>query len=148
MKNCWKGCFRRSKLQNFLCLLTMVDDRNFRHIPTDHPEFGTTAEKWNYLITMTDRIQNVISGAVIHLWLVFLHPFYAEIFKLCKLEFGIACCFNILIGIWHITSSGTFSLCFAQQSNENLRDQPWGCTYFGEELTFVAADFLQKYPWC
>ena len=39
---------------------------------------------------------------IIHLWLVFLHPFDEWIFKLCKLEFGIACCFNILIGIWHI----------------------------------------------
>ena len=34
-------------------------------------------------------------------------------FKLCKLEFGIACCFNILIGIWYI---GYFFLYFAQQS--------------------------------
>ena len=30
----------------------------------------------------------------------------------------------------------------------NLRDQPWRCTYFAAELTFVAANFLQKYPWC
>ena len=30
----------------------------------------------------------------------------------------------------------------------NLRDQPWRCTCFGAELTFVAPSFLQKYPWC
>ena len=30
-----------------------------------------------------------------------------------KLEFGIACCFDILVGIWHI---GTFTLYFAQSS--------------------------------
>ena len=63
MKNCWKGCFRRSKLQSFLCLLTMVADRIFIHIPTDHPEFDMRSVKWNYLITMTPRIQNVISSA-------------------------------------------------------------------------------------
>ena len=39
-------------------------DRIFRHIPTDRLEFEMTAEKWNYLITMTARIQNVISSTV------------------------------------------------------------------------------------
>ena len=62
VKNHWKGCFRQSKLQNFLCLPTMVTDRIFRHIPTDCLEFEMTAEKWNYLITMTAKIQNVISS--------------------------------------------------------------------------------------
>ena len=61
MKNCWKGCFRRSKLQNFLRLPTMVADRIFRHIPTGRPEFEMTTKKRNYLITMTAEIQNVIS---------------------------------------------------------------------------------------
>ena len=65
MKNRWKGCFRRSKLQNFLCLPTMMADRIFRHIPTDCLEFGMTAEKWNYVITMNPGIQNIISSAVI-----------------------------------------------------------------------------------
>ena len=55
--------FRRSKLQNFLRLPTMVANRIFRYIPTDRPEFQMTAEKWNYLITMTAGIQNVISSA-------------------------------------------------------------------------------------
>ena len=64
MKSCWKGCFRRSKLQNFLCLPTMVVSRIFRHILTDCPEFEMTARKWNYLITMTAGIQNVISSTV------------------------------------------------------------------------------------
>ena len=41
----------------------MVANRIFRHIPTDRPEFQMTAEKWNYLITMTAGIQNVISCA-------------------------------------------------------------------------------------
>ena len=63
VKNCWKGCFRRSKLPNFLRLPTMVADRIFRHISTDRPEFEMTVEKWNYLITMTAGIQNVISSA-------------------------------------------------------------------------------------
>ena len=68
MKCRWKGCFRRSKLQNFLRLPTMVDDRIFRHIPTDRPEFVMTAKKWNYLITMTAGIQNVISSAASSIW--------------------------------------------------------------------------------
>ena len=38
-------------------------------------------------------------------------PFWWLIFKFCKLEFEIACSFNILIGIWHIMY---FSLYFAQ----------------------------------
>ena len=58
-----KGCFRQSKLQNFLHLPTMVADKIFRHIPTDCLEFEMTAEKWNYLITMTAGIQNVVSSA-------------------------------------------------------------------------------------
>ena len=41
----------------------MVADKIYRHIPTDHPEFEMTAKKWNYLITMTVGIQNVISSA-------------------------------------------------------------------------------------
>ena len=60
MKNCWEGCFRRSKSQNFLCLPTVVANRIFRHIPTDRQEFEMIAEKWNYLITMTAGIQNFI----------------------------------------------------------------------------------------
>ena len=32
----------------------------------------------------------------------FMHPFDEQIFKLCKLKFGIVCCFNILVGIRHI----------------------------------------------
>ena len=68
MKNSWKGCFRRSKLQNFLCLPTVVADRTFRHIPIDHQEFEMTAKKWNYLITMTTRIKNVISSVDIVTW--------------------------------------------------------------------------------
>ena len=46
--------------------------------------------------------------------------------------------------------SSTFSLYFAQPSL-SLRDQhsqPWRFTYFGVEHKFVAANFLQKYPWC
>ena len=43
----------------------MVADRIFRHIATDRQEFEMTAEKWNYLITMTTRIQNVISSTVV-----------------------------------------------------------------------------------
>ena len=34
----------------------------FRHIPTDHPEFEMTTEKWNYLITITTGIENIISS--------------------------------------------------------------------------------------
>ena len=64
MKSCWKGCFKQSKLQNFLCLPTMVVNRIFRHIPTDCPEFEMTARKWNHLIIMTAGIQNVISSIV------------------------------------------------------------------------------------
>ena len=41
----------------------MVATRIFRHIPTDHPEFEMTAEKWTYLIIITIEIQNVISSA-------------------------------------------------------------------------------------
>ena len=41
----------------------MVTDRMFRHIPNDPPEFEMIAEKWNYLITMTAWIQNVIFSA-------------------------------------------------------------------------------------
>ena len=41
----------------------MVIDKIFRHLPIDCPEFEMTAEKWNYLITVTARIQNVISSA-------------------------------------------------------------------------------------
>ena len=48
-----------------LCLPTMVANRIFRHIPTDCPEFEVTAEKWNYLITMTAGIQKVISNAAL-----------------------------------------------------------------------------------
>ena len=43
----------------------MVANRIFRRIPNDHPQFEMTAEKWNYLIAMTARIQNVISSAEI-----------------------------------------------------------------------------------
>ena len=39
MKNCWKGCFRQSKLQNFLPLPIMVADRTFGCIPIDRLEF-------------------------------------------------------------------------------------------------------------
>ena len=46
----------------------MVADRIFRLIPPDRPEFEMATEKWNYLITMTARIQNVISSAVIVSW--------------------------------------------------------------------------------
>ena len=41
----------------------MVADRIFRHIPYDRLEFEMTAKNWNYLITMTAGIQNVISSA-------------------------------------------------------------------------------------
>ena len=41
----------------------MLADRIFRNIPTDRAEFKITAEKWNYLITITAGIQNVISRA-------------------------------------------------------------------------------------
>ena len=50
---------------------------------------------------------------IIHFWLDFLYPFDEKIFKFCKLEFGIAFCFKILIGIWH---SGRFFLYFSQAS--------------------------------
>ena len=63
MKNSWKGCFGRFKLQNVIYLPTMVADKNFRHTQTDRREFEMTPEKWNYLITMTAKIQNVISSA-------------------------------------------------------------------------------------
>ena len=43
----------------------MVADRIFRHITPDRLEFEMNVEKWNYLITMTARIQSVISSAVI-----------------------------------------------------------------------------------
>ena len=58
MKNYWKGCFRQSKLQNFLHLPTMMTDRIFRHIPTNCLEFEMIAKKWNYQIAMTTGIQN------------------------------------------------------------------------------------------
>ena len=41
----------------------MVIDKIFRHIPIDRLEFEMTAEKWNYLITVTAGIQKVISSA-------------------------------------------------------------------------------------
>ena len=63
VKNCWKGWFRQSKLQNVLHLPTMVADRIFRYISTDHLKFEMTAKKWNYLVAITARIQNVISRA-------------------------------------------------------------------------------------
>ena len=66
VSNHWKSRFKRSKMQNFLRLPTMVADRIFRHIPTDCPGFEMTAEKWNYLITMTAGIQNVISSADVY----------------------------------------------------------------------------------
>ena len=58
MKNYWKGCFRQSKLQNFLHLPTMMTDRIFRHIPTNCLEFEMIAKKWSYQIAMTTGIQN------------------------------------------------------------------------------------------
>ena len=44
--------------------------------------------------------------------------------------------------------SGTFPLHFAQPSYELERPtlKTGRCSYFGAELTFVAANFLQKYP--
>ena len=58
-----------------------------------------------------------------------------------QLEFGIACCFNILIGIWHI---GYFFFIFCPAIIWT-----WGTSLEdGAKLTFVAANFLQKYPWC
>ena len=39
---------------------------------------------------------------IIHFGLACLYLFDKQIFKFYKLEFGIACCFKILIGIWHI----------------------------------------------
>ena len=29
----------------------------------------------------------------------------------------------------------------------NFRYQPWGCTYFGAKLAFIAGIFLKKYAW-
>ena len=43
-------------------------------------------------------------------------------------------------------TSGTFSLYFAQSSYELERPALKMYIYFGAELTFVAASFLQKYP--
>ena len=48
---------------------------------------------------------------------------------------------------WDLTHQVLF-LYILPSNHMNLRDQPWRCTYFGAELTFVAANFLQKYPWC
>ena len=71
---------------------------------------------------------------------------------LCKLEFGVACCLNILIGIWHIryfffifcpAIIWTWVTSLDDYTNTGTRR----CTYFGAELTFVAVNFLQKYSW-
>ena len=46
---------------------------------------------------------------------------------------------------WDLTRQVLF-LYILPSHHMNLRDQPWRCTYFDAELTFVAANFLQKYP--
>ena len=48
---------------------------------------------------------------------------------------------------WDLTHQVLF-LYILPSNHMNLRDHSWRCTYFGAELTFVAANFLQKYPWC
>ena len=53
-----------SKVFGYDFTLKKPAGRIFRHIPTDCLEFEMTAKKWNYLITMTARIQNVISSTV------------------------------------------------------------------------------------
>ena len=59
---------RKAVLDDLNCKIFFVSQpwwlRIFRHIPTDHLELEVTAKKWNYLITMTTGIQNVISSTV------------------------------------------------------------------------------------
>ena len=67
MKNYWKGCFRQSKLQNFLHLPTMMTDRIFRHIPTNCLEFemiaksGIIRSQWPLGFKMHFKCCNFIS---------------------------------------------------------------------------------------
>ena len=44
--------------------------------------------------------------------------------------------------------SGIISLHFVQPSYELERPAFEDLLYFGAELIFVAANFLQQYPWC
>ena len=62
---------------------------------------------------------------------------------MCKLGFGVASCFHILTGIWHI-SYFFFTFCPAiiWTWETSLKDLLW----FDAELIFVAANVLQKYP--
>ena len=48
---------------------------------------------------------------------------------------------------WDLTHQILF-LYILPSNQMDLRGQPWRCTYFGAGLAFVAANFLQKYPWC
>ena len=67
-------------------------------------------------------------------------------FKLCKLELGVA---SIVLTFWlGSDTSGTFSLHFSQPSYELERPalKTAKCSYVDTELTFVAANFLQNSP--
>ena len=68
-----------------------------------------------------------------------MHNFDEWIFKLCKLEFWIACYLYILIGIWHIIR---YFFYIFPAIYELERPAWW--TYFGSELTFAAANILQN----
>ena len=43
---------------------------------------------------------------------------------------------------WNLTHQILF-LYILLRNHMNLRDQPWRCTYYGAELTIVAANFMQ-----
>ena len=116
----------------------------YQQLKYSQVEAKTPNQKWYLLLKFRTFTVSYIHNSSLT---SFLYTFDEYIFKFCKHEFGITCCFNILIGIWHIRSFFFFSLfCVAVSYIWKTKFRIRTC--LGAEVTFVAESLLQRYPWC
>ena len=79
-------------------ILVSVNSKSF-HQSKQKPTIWSDIFRWKFEVL---ELLCYLHTYIIHLWLRFSASFWWINLKFYKLEFGIACCFNILVGIWHI----------------------------------------------